>query len=344
VLVRISDVKMDPKIAIFVDPWRLVANGQLSATNLAHYHLSFTKGVPEHVELNENILQSKSWGSRIDKKLNNLLDRSGKQQIAMRSSTPISSMMYQYRKLKGFRDFRLFELLPGGEADPLEGAIKETSLDASEKYAALSYQWGSDLKPYHIRTSRGLIPITASLHGALRQLRDIDKSNMLWVDAICINQDNSHEKIVQIRLMSDIYQSAESVKAWIGEEAPGSNEAIETLLQMRTLALKPPLWPKILPKVPESWRSRTCPHETDPIWEHIDELFERGWFSRVWILQEIIFATEVFLYCGSFCFAWDDIFDALKICIKENPRYLKERLHKAGRQIPIAAHTIGMTR
>ncbi len=252
--------------------------------------------------------------------------------------------MYQYKKLKGFGDFRLFELLPGEKADPLEGVIKETSLESAGRYAALSYQWGSDLKPYHIRTSRGLVPITASLHGALRQLRDVNRSVMLWVDAICINQDNSHEKIVQIRFMSDIFQSAESVKVWIGEEMPGSGEAIETLLQIRTVALNPPLWPKMLPEVPESWRSRKCPDESDPIWVHIDALFERGWFSRVWILQEIIFAQKVSLYCGSWCVDWDDIFEALKVCIKENPRYLEERLPKPGYHIPIAAHTIGITR
>ena len=49
--------------------------------------------------------------------------------------------------------------------------------------------------------------------------------------------------------MSDIYQSAESVKAWIEEEALGINKAIETLLKIRTLALDPPLWSKMLPKI-----------------------------------------------------------------------------------------------
>jgi len=114
------------------------------------------------------------------------------------------------------------------------------------------------------------------------------------------------------------------VSAWIGNEAADSHRAIEALVQITTLATNPESWPKGLPEVPGSWAGRKSPPQDDPVWADIDALFEREWFTRAWILQEVVFASKLDVYCGKWRIDGDDLFYALKICIKEHPRYLKD--------------------
>ena len=39
----------------------------------------------------------------------------------------------------------------------------------------------------------------------------------LWVDALCINQDDQEERARQIAMMGDIYSHAANVIVWLGE-------------------------------------------------------------------------------------------------------------------------------
>jgi hypothetical protein len=80
---------------------------------------------------------------------------------------------------------------------------------AKNSYKALSYVWGSRMATQPLLCEGQHIFITQNCESALRYLRHATKSITLWVDAICINQENDVEKSSQIMLMRDIYQSAE---------------------------------------------------------------------------------------------------------------------------------------
>ena len=95
---------------------------------------------------------------------------------------------------------RLLELLPGIGEEPIEGRVIVSSLDSTSKYSAMSYVWGLALRPFYLQTMEGKVPLTASLHSALKRLRKKDAPILLWVDAICINQNDELEKVIQIRL------------------------------------------------------------------------------------------------------------------------------------------------
>jgi len=185
----------------FWTPGNSFVDGQLSANNLAHYHMSFVDKVPEALNLQpptSTTAAPSRWGERIDWTLNRFKPRAGKQPtppIAARRVS-VGSGLYQYKNLKGFRDIRLFELDLGKEDEPLRGTIRETPLQSAEHYSALSYRWGSELKPSHIRTGDGLVPITVSLDAALRRLREPNRKIVIWADAICIDQANKTEIVV----------------------------------------------------------------------------------------------------------------------------------------------------
>jgi hypothetical protein len=73
---------------------------------------------------------------------------------------------------------------------------------------ALSYTWGSQIFDGIIECDGHEKAITKSLEAALRNFRKPDRSVVMWIDQICIDQDNSTEKEKQIPMMGKIYQHA----------------------------------------------------------------------------------------------------------------------------------------
>ena len=200
------------------------------------------------------------------------------------------------RPLQSFQT-RLLRLHPGTFSDPLicdlltvdliyfEGVVlrQYTGRDEVLTYEALSYVWGEpDLVKSMLCNSVDL-PITENLFWALKYLRFSDKSRNLWVDAVCINQSDSTEKSMQVQNMLAIYMKAQRVLGWLGLEA----ESIATALR----AIGGDLRAEdrhVHHKFPVSTRT----------YHGLKDLYERPWFRRIWVQQEIFAARELVLHCG----------------------------------------------
>ncbi|KAH7344360.1 heterokaryon incompatibility, partial [Pyrenochaeta sp. MPI-SDFR-AT-0127] len=93
----------------------------------------------------------------------------------------------------------------------------------SHEYHCLSYTWGNpfgpDPKYYVINIDDGFLSITPNLWSAIIHLHKTrPEFQAIWIDAICINQDNEDEKSAQVPIMHHIYGQAKSVIAWVGPE------------------------------------------------------------------------------------------------------------------------------
>jgi len=89
------------------------------------------------------------------------------------------------------------------------------NLEDAPDHKALSYCWGIKEETVAIKLQMNDWQITTNLYAALKTIRQEDKSVMLWMDAICINQDDIIEKNHQIRLIGEIFESAVVVcMAW----------------------------------------------------------------------------------------------------------------------------------
>ncbi len=111
-----------------------------------------------------------------------------------------------------------------------------TSLEAvnwtdKPPYIALSYMWGDQTHPETILVNEQTFAIGANLHEALRQLQ-AEEPICLWVDAICINQNDDLEKGEQVANMSEIYKAAASVFAWLGPSANDSDAAMDAIKRL----------------------------------------------------------------------------------------------------------------
>ena len=72
-------------------------------------------------------------------------------------------------------------------------------------------------------------------------------------------------------------------------------------------------WPEDLPRVSASWSERCIPHPDDAIWTSVDAFFALSWFRRVWVIQEIVAATNVKILCGERIIDWNDLHLAMEI-------------------------------
>lgn len=125
---------------------------------------------------------------------------------------------YSYRSL-GVQQIRLLTLISSREGDSLKATLKAHSLSSLPPYETISYVWGSERKTnsIEIRTHKQEVRdntafqrfhLTQNAYSALLNMRRDDRSRVLWIDAICIDQDNIEERNVQVSFMADIYRSA----------------------------------------------------------------------------------------------------------------------------------------
>jgi hypothetical protein len=131
------------------------------------------------------------------------------------------------------QEIRVIDLLPGLRNDLIECVLQRQHLnDPSLGFEALSYEWGEP-NPTHSKYSILLdgkpFSIRENLWEALYHIRDPDKQRRLWIDAICINENDLEERSHQIGLMGDIYRHAKSVNVWLGNGGQGSEQLFEFL-------------------------------------------------------------------------------------------------------------------
>lgn len=116
------------------------------------------------------------------------------------------------------RTIRLLTLLPG--SGEICCRLTECPLeDAKGRYKAISYTWkgGTETVPQCIYCEDfGEIEVMPNLYAVLRRLRDAKHIVILWIDWLCIDQNNTEERTHQVGMMRDIYANSTEVIIWLG--------------------------------------------------------------------------------------------------------------------------------
>lgn len=189
---------------------------------------------------------------------------------------------YKHNALQDSSSFRLLTLLPGTYGSPLRCQIDEFMRSSKTSYEALSYAWG-DCNPSEwlevcefadVEPNKRFIRITPNLYQGLQRLRTQDPRR-LWIDAICIDQDDVQEKGHQVESMNRTYRDASRVIVWLGDD-----DAYPRTRALLTQDGKN-RWPLTLPEV------------------DLGELVTIPWFSRAWAVQEYILPQHVSYQLGS---------------------------------------------
>ena len=170
-----------------------------------------------------------------------------------------------YEPLQGSRAFRILMLHPGQDHAPIVIHIINASLDVRwYPWIALSYTWGDSEDRVGIVCNQRQIPIMRNLYSALRRLRLHDATLLLWIDAICINQEDNEEKAVQVLLMQRIYKQANLVIVDLGDADDNFDEVITVWKAQVQVVGKSPTHDHIHYS---RYESLGLPHSHDPKWQ-----------------------------------------------------------------------------
>ncbi|KAN0093987.1 HET domain containing protein [Hyaloscypha variabilis] len=208
-------------------------------------------------------------------------------------------------------EIRIVRLHPGPRRreSPIVCHLITVDLRSAPIYEALSYEWRSPFSKKHtIRLNDRLFFIRENLWQALYNLRDSREARLLWIDALCIDQASVHERNCQVSRMGDIYSQAARVVAWIGEDDPEARRGRDFLSELAACTVE-----RYCPPNGSCWRWQ---HTSK--WAALSSLCTRSYWSRLWIIQEVLLASELVIQCGPWSFPWEEVSNVF--------HYLRENL------------------
>ena len=209
---------------------------------------------------------------------------------------------------------------------PIRCSILTTSIDNPPPYHALSYCWGEGKPSHSVDIDGAVLSITASLDSALRHLRHKEETVMLWIDQICINQGDNHEKSEQVKMMPRIYSMAKQVLVWLGPAGQGSDDAMDFYAKVgeaiRERGLQHYCSSEMMPLLGAAVQTED---PGDQLWQKLNTVQtlarqlllprlqamvdwdRRPWFGRVWVVQEFCFGADPVFVCGDKRLAADHV-------------------------------------
>lgn len=130
----------------------------------------------------------------------------------------MSTTKYYYKPLsQEAREIRILHIQPGTWDEVISCTLHTASLDSLPIYQTLSYVWGDHTITLPIMLHGYQFQVTTNLFAALRRLRCESVERVIWIDALCINQEDLDERSQQVAMMGDIYRQCSSVIAWLGD-------------------------------------------------------------------------------------------------------------------------------
>jgi hypothetical protein len=202
------------------------------------------------------------------------------------STFPAHNDVYRYQALDATRQqIRLIILEKSTSSKlPPRCNIHAFDLASAPKYIALSYTWGPPNPSYRILVDNKTFEVRENLYNFLCSFQTNSAirtdTAYLYIDQICIDQDNLQERNSQVRLMSDIYTQSSLVVVWLGSD------------------------PKMV----------KAAHAIEDDMEEADELYvptvnlrillSNAYFARIWIVQEVSLASEIRVLIGDYELYW----------------------------------------
>ncbi|KAL9073037.1 MAG: hypothetical protein Q9157_004894 [Trypethelium eluteriae] len=204
--------------------------------------------------------------------------------------------------------------------------------ELKNRYIALSYVWGPPKPAKAVMVNSCEVEVRENLYTALLELRRSDwvrQGIKIWIDTLCINQEDLDEAARQVRSMRDIYMNAWQVVAWLGPPLPSTEVAYAAVLWLaRHMETGDrfkdfvQLYKGFLTNF-NMWSIRTDPYLLwrPEVFSALRSFFANTYWQRLWILQELGMARiDAPILCGRHCASLQDIFTAAKlisICERE---------------------------
>jgi hypothetical protein len=234
---------------------------------------------------------------------------------------PVGMSAYSYSRL-GPTEIRLLEMrMATGDPEIVQFSFKTTAIDnpSLPRYVALSYVWGPEEKPLAagLKIDGKWLPVSSRVYELLHERArnwTVRRPYYFWIDSVCISQSDDEEKSNQVGMMHKIYSRALSVVAYLRPDSHDESDVAIQFLQnlsrdvrqrhKRTYGLTPLLLGRFSPFLDGFISSCT---EIGPSsgWNALTKLANNEYWSRAWILQELVLApTDLRLFYGDHELEW----------------------------------------
>lgn len=212
---------------------------------------------------------------------------------------------YQYSSL-GENQLRLLRPVHDLSSRDLKFTVCHVSRDEATKYTAVSYAWGNEEPTEKIHLDGKVFFVRPHLWSCLfylcrarPEIPSYMQWDYIWVDAICINQEDNSEKSSQVFSMHYTYHRAEVVSIWLGlvpfpkALSHGALRSAETIL--------------------------TYEDENFDWADHLHELLNRPYWERFWVIQEFLLARRGHVYCSDKAISWQRLRQLLHMKTQDAP-------------------------
>ncbi|PQE22890.1 heterokaryon incompatibility protein [Rutstroemia sp. NJR-2017a BBW] len=268
----------------------------------------------------------------------------------LRNTPSMGKYIYARPLNSSTKEIRLLDLQPGEAGDPVVCSIRFHTLGSNESFEALSYCWGnandsSELILYPSETNgrSEAYSTPGSVFMALKQLRYRDRPRSIWIDQLCINQNDIEERAQQVSMMTEIYSNASAVNIWLGDRDPSTEAGMRVVRDIHNFSVrvckggdactcfgtrhtiiptkisdsvdptKAPISFRGMYEIFAAHQSRFVTGVRELIGGHLTELmsciFMNPWFRRIWVLQEALRARTALVYCGPEIISWNELLD-----------------------------------
>lgn len=238
---------------------------------------------------------------------------------------PISEAADLYTSLQTeSRHIRLLRVTRPAQSDAREtgfaAQLVHVDLDDHPTYLAISYAWGEkSVVGYFLDSDGAETPLGYSkvILDIISTLVPAGGTLYLWIDAICINQEDPDERASQVAIMDDIYRQAEQVIIFLGTADDASTRAMDLLQLTRGFIQANG---DVLPALRiDDFEKRSLGTGIPPAsWAAVARLLSKPWFNRCWAVQEVALASDALAVCGRHAVRWDELCQLCRWVVDNN--------------------------
>lgn len=236
------------------------------------------------------------------------------------AATSQQETLFKYEPLPSSRTIRVLKLLDGnGPNNQLEVGFEYIDIERVSEWDAISYRWScapettEEYKKLYVFHSvfdgpnvprNRVIFVRPNLYRCLYTLWENNfwkfcGAMSVWVDAVCINQEDIAEKGQQVQMIGEIFGRARRVLIWLGDPADNSDAIFEDWENTGPEGLVPP---EIRLQRRDAELSAQEKQYRASVLAH---LLSREYWTRTWIVQEILLAKTLVIFCGKKEMSWE---------------------------------------
>lgn len=203
-------------------------------------------------------------------------------------------------------NIRILQILPAdtrGDELPIKCSLRTIPFIGSTPYVALSHAWGSETPTKLICVNGHNVNVRENLWAFLKQARNTIPNIEIWIDAVCINQEDLIEKTHHAKMTKQIYSGASKVITWLGQDKSKTTcLSVETITKTHA-KLRDPYrslfgrenWPMNLDAAVEE-----SLNAADTVIDSLQGILSNQYWRRTWIVQEYVLAKQVDLWIDDF--------------------------------------------